>query len=149
MRSFELDLSPLFRSTIGFDRIGHLLESARRHNDQAVSYPPYNIERTGDDAYRIVMAIAGFGEDDLDLTVTDGVLVIKGAGSDQDQAARYLHRGIARRGFERRFQLADNVEVAAARLENGLLHVELAHEVPEHLKPRRIPIDHAPTARAA
>ena len=147
MRTY--DLTPLLRSGIGFDRLDRVFNDLARQNGATSAYPPYDIVKTGENGYRITMAIAGFGEDDLDLTVTDGVLVIKGAGSDQDQAARYLHRGIARRGFERRFQLADNVEVAAARLENGLLHVELAHEVPEHLKPRRIPIDHAPTARAA
>ena len=147
MRTY--DLTPLLRSGIGFDRLDRVFNNLARQNGATSTYPPYDIVKTGENGYRITMAIAGFGEDDLDLTVTDGVLVIKGAGSDQDQAARYLHRGIARRGFERRFQLADNVEVAVARLENGLLHVDLAHEVPEHLKPRRIPIDHAPTARAA
>lgn len=141
MRSFELDLSPLFRSTIGYDRIGQLLESARRRDDQAVSYPPYNIERTGDDAYRIVMAIAGFGEEDLDVTVREDTLTVSGKIEDSDEEGAYLYRGIAGRTFERRFQLADHIRVDGAGLENGLLTIDLVRELPEALKPRQIAIE--------
>ena len=145
MRTY--DLTPLLRSGIGFDRLDRVFDDLQRRNGAEAGYPPYDIVKTGDEGYRITMAVAGFGEDDIELTVTDGVLVIKGKRAEDDQAARYLHRGIAGRGFERRFQLAENVQVDGARLENGLLHVALAHEVPEHLKPRRIPI-HG-TAQAA
>jgi molecular chaperone IbpA len=134
------DFSPLFGSTIGFDRVSRLLETASRADASANSYPPYNIERTGEDAYRIAMAVAGFGEDDLNVTVEDNTLTVQGKVEDKDGDSRYLHRGIAGRSFERRFQLADFIEVRAARLENGLLEIELAREVPEHMKPRTIAI---------
>ncbi len=134
------DFSPLFGSTIGFDRISRLLEAASRVDASANSYPPYNIERTGEDSYRIAMAVAGFGEDDLNVTVEDNSLTVQGKVEDKDGNGRYLHRGIAGRSFERRFQLADFIEVRAARLENGLLEVDLAREVPEHMKPRTIAI---------
>ena len=134
------DSSPLFGSTIGFDRVSRLLETASRADASANSYPPYNIERTGEDAYRIAMAVAGFGEDDLNVTVEDNTLTVQGKVEDKDGDGRYLHRGIAGRSFERRFQLADFIEVRAARLENGLLEIELAREVPEHMKPRTIAI---------
>ena len=134
------DFSPLFGSTIGFDRVSRLLETASRADASANSYPPYNIERTGEDAYRIAMAVAGFGEDDLNVTVEDNTLTVQGKVEDKDGDGRYLHRGIAGRSFERRFQLADFIEVRAARLENGLLEIELAREVPEHMKPRTIAI---------
>ncbi len=143
MRTY--DLTPLLRSGIGFDRLDRVFDDLQRRNG-AEAYPPYDIVKTGDEGYRITMAVAGFGEDDIELTVTDGVLVIKGKRAEEDQATRYLHRGIAGRGFERRFQLAENVKVDGARLEHGLLHVALAHEVPEHLKPRRIPIHGAAQA---
>ncbi len=141
MRSYELDLSPLFRSTIGFDRIGNLLESARQLDGQAVSYPPYNIERTGDNAYRIVMAIAGFGDNDLDVTVKEDTLTVTGKIEDDREEDAYLYRGIAGRSFERRFQLADHIRVDGARLENGLLTIDLVRELPEALKPRQIAIE--------
>ncbi len=134
------DFSPLFGSTIGFDRVSRLLETASRADASANSYPPYNIERTGEDAYRIAMAVAGFGEDDLNVTVEDNTLTVQGKVEDKDGNGRYLHRGIAGRSFERRFHLADFIEVRAARLENGLLEIELAREVPEHMKPRTIAI---------
>lgn len=134
------DLSPLFRSTVGFDRLGRLLESAARVEDAAPSYPPYNIEKTGEDAYRIVMAVAGFGEDDLSIVVENGVLTVRGRQDKEDKDVRYLHRGIAERAFERRFQIADFIEVAGAALENGLLKIDLVREVPEALKPRTIEI---------
>ena len=140
------DLSPLMRATVGFDRMMHLLDAAGRP-ESASGYPPYNIEKLDENAYRITMAVAGFGEADLDLTVRDGSLVITGAqDGPRDKAvegareAEYLHRGIATRAFERRFELADHIEVRGARLENGLLHVELVREIPEAMKPRTIEI---------
>jgi molecular chaperone IbpA len=141
MRSFDIDLSPLFRSTVGFDRLGRLLESTMQAENAAPAYPPYNIEKLGDDAYRIVMAVAGFGEGDLDVTVKEGTLTITGKSADDDKETKYLHRGIAGRAFERRFQLADHIRVEGATLENGLLTIELVREVPEALKPRQITIE--------
>ncbi len=138
------DLTPLLRATVGFDRMFNMLDAATRLDEGALSYPPYNIEKTGEDAYRIVMAVAGFGEADLDVTVKENSLVISGKKDKaEDAKAKYLHRGIAARAFERRFDLADHIRVTGARLENGLLHVELVHEVPEAMKPRSIAIDAA------
>ncbi len=136
MRTY--DLSPLFRSTIGFDRLGRLLETSLA--TEAVAYPPYNIEKLGDDAYRLTMAVAGFGEDDIDITLQDNALTVRGKAKDEPETAQYLHRGIAGRAFERHFQLAEHVEVQGAHLKNGLLHVELARRVPESAKPRKIEI---------
>jgi len=137
MRTF--DLSPLFRSTVGFDHLSRVLD-ALQAGDVAPTYPPYNIEKTGDDTYRIAMAVAGFSAEDIELVTSEGVLSVRGkAHADEDRAA-YLYRGIASRAFERRFQLADYIEVTGARLENGMLQVELARRVPEALKPRRITI---------
>ena len=139
MRSY--DLSPLFRSTIGFDRWADLFEAANRVNPSASTFPPYNIEKRGDDAYRITMAVAGFGEGDIEITVQENLLVIAGKLEDAKSAGgNYLHRGIAARVFERRFNLAEHVVVSGAVLENGLLAVELVREVPEAKKPRRIEI---------
>ncbi len=136
------DLTPLLRATVGLDRMFNMLDAATRLDEGALSYPPYNIEKTGEDAYRIVMAVAGFGEADLDVTVKQNSLVISGKKDKaEDAKAKYLHRGIATRTFERRFDLADHIRVTGARIENGLLHVELVHEVPEAMKPRRIAID--------
>ena len=148
MRDF--DLSPLYRSTVGFDRLATMLDQVFDGDTAQPSYPPYNIEKTGDDAYRITLAVAGFGEDDLDIEAREGVLVIKGskAAKDGAEAPQYLHRGIAERAFERRFQLADHVRAAGASMENGLLHVDLVREVPEALKPRRIEIGGAKTITA-
>ncbi len=134
------DFSPLFRSTIGFDRLARLLDSATRVDQQALSYPPYNIEKTGDDSYRLTMAVAGFSRDELDLTQHENSLIVTGRAKKEEDEERYLHRGIARRAFERRFSLADHIKVVGASLENGMLHVELVREVPEALKPRSIPI---------
>ena len=134
------DFSPLFRSTIGFDRLMHLAEGATRVDTSALAYPPYNIEKTGDDTYRLTMAVAGFGQDDLEIVAQEDQLVVTGKGRNGDEAAKYLHRGIARRAFERRFQLAEHIKVTGAALDNGLLHVELAREVPEAAKPRTIAI---------
>jgi len=139
MRSF--DLTPLFRSTVGFDRLADLLDSVAQF-DTGVAYPPYNIERTGENHYRISLAVAGFAEKDLAVDVKEGVLSIHGKRETEKENGqnRYLHQGIAGRSFERRFQLAENVEVTGAQLENGLLHVDLERIVPEEKKPRRIPI---------
>ncbi len=141
MHSF--DLTPLFRSTVGFDRMARLLDSATRLDEQAVSYPPYNIEKLGEDDYRISMAVAGFGEDALDVTVRDGTLIVSGKAEKRDGEQKFLHRGIARRAFERRFDLADHIQITGARLENGLLHIDLVREVPEAMKPRQIAINTA------
>src|SRR5215469_10134952 len=129
------DFSPLFRSTIGFDRLVRLNEAPR-----ADTYPPYNIETTGENAYRLTMAVAGFASEDLDITVKDNTLLVSGQSKIDEDAKKYLHRGIARRAFERRFQLAEHIKVAGASLDNGLLHVDLVREVPEALKPRKITI---------
>ena len=133
------DFSPLFRSTIGFDRLMRLADAATRV-DGAGGYPPYNIEATGENAYRLTMAVAGFGADDLDITVKENELVVNGKSKKDEDAATYLPRGIERRAFERRFQLADHIKVAGASLDNGLLHVDLVLEVPEAKKPRKIEI---------
>jgi molecular chaperone IbpA len=141
MRTY--DLSPLFRSTVGFDRLSRLMDAATRIDDSSLSYPPYNIERTGDDTYRISMAVAGFGEGDLTITTQDNQLVITGKLAKDDDKQSYLYRGIAGRAFERRFTLADHIRVSGAALANGLLHVELVREVPEAMKPRQIKINAA------
>ena len=134
-----LDFSPLFRSTIGFDRLTRLMDAATQI-DSGSAYPPYNIEATGENAYRLTMAVAGFGSDDLEITAKEGALVVTGKAHKDEEAKQYLHRGIARRAFERRFQLADHIRVAGASLDNGVLHVDLVREVPEALKPRKIEI---------
>ena len=138
MRAF--DLSPLFRSTVGFDRMSQLLDAAMRVDDAQLSYPPYNIEKLGADAYRITMAVAGFGEGDLNVVSQDNSLVISGKGQESDESVKFLHRGIARRAFQRRFELADYIKVKGAALANGLLHVDLIREVPEERKPREVKI---------
>ena len=138
MRTY--DLSPLFRSSVGFDRMTRLLESALKVDDAALSYPPYNIEKLSDDAYRISMAVAGFGPEDLDITSQENLLVITGKAKKDAENGQYLYRGIAGRAFERRFQLADHIKVTGASLVNGLLHVELVREIPETMKPRTIAI---------
>jgi molecular chaperone IbpA len=137
-----LDFSPLFRSTIGFDRLMQLADAATRA-DGSVSYPPYNIEKTGDEAYRLTMAVAGFAADDIELRVQENALFVIGKAKTEDETKEYLHRGIARRAFERRFQLAETIKVVGASLDNGLLHVELVREVPESMKPRTIKISAA------
>jgi molecular chaperone IbpA len=135
-----LDFSPLFRSTIGFDRLMRLAEGATRVDTTALAYPPYNIEKTGDDTYRLTMAVAGFAKDELDIVVQEGQLTVTGKARSGEDASKYLHRGIARRAFERRFQLAEHIKVTGAALDNGLLHVELAREIPEAAKPRTVEI---------
>ena len=141
MNSF--DFSPLFRSSIGFDRLARMVDSATRVDGNAQSYPPYNIEKTGDDSYRLTMAVAGFSQSELDITVHENTLFVSGKALTEEQGGRYLHRGIARRAFERRFSLADHIRVAGASLDNGLLHVDLVREVPEAMKPRTIKIENA------
>jgi molecular chaperone IbpA len=135
------DFSPLFRSTIGFDRLSQLLDQSLVND--APSYPPYNIEKTGADAYRITMAVAGFGEDDLNIVAQENLLTVSGKAKASDEKAEYLYRGIAGRAFERRFQLADHIKVAGAQLLNGLLHVDLVREIPEAKRPRSIKVEAA------
>jgi molecular chaperone IbpA len=138
----RFDFSPLFRTTVGFDRLFDTLDQVAEF-DAAQSYPPYNIERTSENRYRVTVAVAGFAEKDLNVELRDGLLTIAGKREDSQKAdgASVLYQGIAGRAFERRFRLADHVEVRAAKLENGLLHVELEQIVPEEKKPRRITIN--------
>lgn len=136
----RIDFSPLYRSTVGFDRLFSLMDAMGASETSQPAYPPYNIERTGENAYRITMAVAGFGEADLGLEVRESTLLVKGDKAASEENKEILHRGIASRSFERRFQLADHVVVQGARLENGLLHIDLVREIPEAMKPRRIPI---------
>jgi len=151
MRTY--DVSPLFRSSVGFDRLFDLLTQAERA-EASTAWPPYNIEKVADDQYRITMAVAGFTQDEIELTQHDTTLLVSGQRKDQEGEHQYLHRGIAGRGFRQTFNLAEHVKVAGATMENGLLTVELQREVPEALKPRRITIggsqaavgqDNAPT----
>ena len=138
MRSF--DLTPLYRATVGFDQIADLMDRAISSDAGTNSYPPYNIEKTADDAWRISIAVAGFGDDDLAIEVKDRSLHVTARKADDEAQRNYLHRGIATRAFERRFHLADHVRVTGASHENGMLHIDLTREVPEALKPRRIEI---------
>jgi molecular chaperone IbpA len=139
MSMTTVDFSPLFRSMIGFDRLSSALENAYR--SEPGGYPPYNIEVSGENDYRITMAVAGFSEDELGLEVKENILTVAGSRKeDEGEERRFLYRGIANRSFERKFQLADYVRVVDARLENGLLHVHLRREIPEAMKPRRIEI---------
>jgi len=144
MRS--LDLSPLFRYSVGFDRLDELFEAAFRNQAQDNSYPPYNIAKTGDDAYRITLAVAGFGEADLEIVSKENLLTVRGKAGEAEKDSQYLHRGIARRAFEHRFQLADYVRVAGANLTNGLLDVDLVRELPEAMKPQQIKIGNGVSA---
>jgi molecular chaperone IbpA len=136
----QYDLTPLYRSTIGFDRLGSLLDTLGSFDGDTPSYPPYNIERVGENDYRISMAVAGFGDSDLNIEVKENALTVKGEKLTEKEDTTFLHRGIASRSFERRFQLADHVVVKGASLENGLLHIDLVRELPEAKKPRTIPI---------
>jgi len=138
------DLSPLFRSTVGFDRLNQLFDSAFNTDDSS-GYPPYDIEKVGENAYRVTMAVAGFSEKDVTVTSKPNLLVVQGRIEEKDGAERtVLYRGIAGRAFERRFQLADHVEVKSASLDNGLLKIELALELPETMKTRQIPVNSGP-----
>jgi molecular chaperone IbpA len=140
MRTF--DLAPLYRSTVGFDRLFSLFDQVSGHDSGAPGYPPYNIERTGENAYRISVAVAGFSEADLSIEAKENTLTIRGEKQDkaEENKGEVLYQGIAARAFERVFQLADFVQVKGASLENGLLHVDLVREIPEAKKPRRISI---------
>ncbi len=136
-----IDFSPLFRHSVGFDRMQRLLVSAARVESSANTYPPYNIEHVGEDGYRISLAVAGFGEKDLDVTVTENTLVVSGKPKEDAEDTAYLHRGIAGRAFERRFELADHIKVLGGSLVNGMLNIDLQREIPEEMKPRKIVIE--------
>jgi molecular chaperone IbpA len=138
MRTY--DLSPLFRSSVGFDRLAGLMDTALR-SDETPSYPPYNIERTGEDTYRITMAVAGFSDGDIEIVAQDNALSVTGRQSKEEAPKNLLYRGIAGRPFERRFELAEYIQVSGASLENGLLHIELVRQVPEAKKPRSVKIN--------
>jgi len=140
MRTF--DISPLLRSSIGYENLNRLVEFASRGDNGDSGFPPYNIEKVGDGAYRIAMAAAGFAASELDLTVQENTLIVTGKAAEEteNEGRQYLHRGIAKRAFERRFQLADTIKVTGANFENGLLTVELVREIPEHKKPRKVEI---------
>ncbi|MDJ1006673.1 MAG: Hsp20 family protein [Paracoccaceae bacterium] len=148
MRTF--DFAPLHRATVGFDQIADLMDRVLADNTTAPSYPPYNIEKTGDDAWRISIAVAGFSEADLNVEVKENALLVtaKRTETEADKARTYLHRGIATRAFERRFHLADHVRVTGASNVDGMLHIDLVREVPEALKPRRIEIARGDTLDA-
>ena len=139
-----IDFSPLYRSAVGFDRLASLLDSAATQDSQA-GYPPYNIERVGDDAYRVEIAVAGFRPDELTLEVKENLLTVTGRKAANDEARKFLHRGLAERNFERRFQLADYVVVTNADLSDGLLSINLERQLPEALKPRTIKINTSPS----
>ena len=137
----SIDLSPLYRNSVGFDRLSSLIDSARNTDASVSGYPPYNIEKVSDDDYRITMAVAGFGEDDLEIEAKANALVVSGKVTQTtDEGRSFLYRGIAGRSFRRSFQLADHVKVKGAHLENGLLHIDLVREIPEEMKPRTIAI---------
>ena len=138
MRSF--DVAPLYRATVGFDRVADLMDRVLASDVAKPSYPPYNIEKTAEDAYRISIAVSGFALEELSVEVKDGNLVVTARKAENDEGRTFLHRGIATRAFERRFALADHVRVTGASHENGMLHIELLREVPETLKPRKIEI---------
>ena len=142
----NLDFAPLYRATVGFDRIADLMDRVLSSDVAQPTYPPYNIEKTAEDAYRISIAVAGFAPDELSVEVKDGSLHIAARKAGDDAERNYLHRGIATRAFERRFALADHVRVSGAVHENGMLHIDLVREVPEALKPRRIEIARANAA---
>lgn len=147
MRAY--DLSPFYRSTIGFDRMLDLLEASRRPQAPEEAWPPYDIERLSEDRFRITMAVAGFAEDELNIVAEPNALLIEGRKADDDSGRNYLHRGISQRAFRRQFDLADFVVVAGATYENGLLSVDLRQEIPEAMKPRRIEIGAASATKAA
>jgi molecular chaperone IbpA len=142
MRTF--DLSPLFRASVGFDNLARVFDTATQLSGANLSYPPYNIVKAGDDAYRITFAVAGFGENDLDVNVENNTLTVTGKVAQDNDTATYIHRGIAGRSFKRQFELANHIQVSGARIENGLLHIDLKRVVPEALKPRKIAIGSTP-----
>ncbi len=134
------DFAPLYRSTVGFDRLFQLLDGVAGTDAEAPTFPPYDIEKLGDNSYRIVMAVAGFGKDALDVEVKENTLSVKGTKPDEIDKTEFLHRGIAKRNFERRFQLADHVQVTGADVVDGLLYIDLVRELPERMKPRAVAI---------
>jgi len=135
-----IDLTPLYRNSIGFDRMGSLLDHALRSQKDSTGFPPYDIETMGDDRYAITLAVAGFDDEELDIQVENGVLRVRGKKADDSEEKSYLYRGIANRSFERKFNLADHIEVTGANLKNGLLTISLVKEIPEAMKPRSIAI---------
>ena len=146
MRTF--DLAPLYRATVGFDQVANLMDRVLADNVGTQTYPPYNIEKTDDDAWSIAIAVAGFTGEDLSVEQRENALIVSGRKSDEDEGRTYLHRGIANRAFERRFHLADHVRVTGASLANGMLRIDLTREVPEALKPRQIEIAGSRTVEA-
>lgn len=142
----RIDFTPMFRTTVGFDRMMNVMDSMMKLDGQAIDYPPYNIEKIGDDDYRITLAVAGFAEADLQIDLRDDTLFVRGTAPKPDQEREFLHRGIAAGDFERRFALADHVKVTGARLDNGVLTIDLVHELPEAKRPRRIEIQAAAPA---
>ncbi len=136
----RFDFSPLYRTTVGFDHLSSLLDAVSRGDNAGTGYPPYNIELLDKDSYRITMAVAGFAEDDLNIQVESEQLTICGRKPEEKEEHKYLHQGIGARAFERHFRLADHVKVQGAKLENGLLHIDLVREIPEAMRPRSIPI---------
>jgi molecular chaperone IbpA len=146
MRSF--DLAPLYRATVGFDQIADLMDRVLANDVSQNSYPPYNIEKLGDDAWQITIAVAGFADTELNIELRENALIVSGRKAEEEGERTYLHRGIATRAFERRFHLADHVRVTGAIHADGLLHIELKREVPEALRPRRIEIGKAPVSDA-
>ncbi|MEZ5772959.1 molecular chaperone IbpA [Defluviimonas denitrificans] len=146
MRTY--DFSPLYRATVGFDRIADLMDRVLSSDVPQPTYPPYNIEKIDENAYRISVAVAGFSADELNVEVKDGGLIVAARKADEAEAKTYLHRGIATRAFERRFALADHVKVTGATTADGMLHIDLVREVPEALKPRRIEIAKGETVEA-
>lgn len=138
MRTY--DFAPLYRSSVGFDQIANMMDRVLSNDGAPPSYPPYNIEKLDDDSYRISIAVAGFSDDDLSVEVREKALIVSARKADEDEEKTYLHRGIATRAFERRFHLADHVQVTGAAHSNGMLHIEMQRQVPEALKPRQIQI---------
>jgi molecular chaperone IbpA len=135
-----VDFSPLYRSTVGFDRMANLLQTMGQFDPSAPAYPPYNIEQSGENDYRVTMAVAGFSEADLSVEIKEDTLTVTGRRNETEQNAKFLHQGIAGRSFERRFQLAEHMQVTAAKLENGLLQIGIVRVIPEEKKTRRIEI---------
>lgn len=140
----NMDLAPLYRASVGFDRMADLMDRALTADIAAPTYPPYNIEKTGENAYRISIAVAGFSADDLNVEMKDGAVIVSARKADEDEGRTFLHRGIATRAFERKFTLADHVRVDGASHVDGMLHIDLVREIPEALKPRRIEIAKTP-----
>lgn len=154
MRTF--DLSPLFRATVGYDNLARIFDTVSRVDDTQAAYPPYNIAKKSADDYRVSLAVAGFDPANIDIQVENNTLTVKAKATEDNDKAAYLHRGIAGRSFERKFELAEHIQVTGAGMDNGLLHIDLKREVPEALKPRRIavraggaPVIDAPAAQAA